>query len=87
MNEEKPSDLSMVAFVTGICSLIPLLGTGSGITAFICGKIDLARIKSGKASVHGKGFDITGVILGSISIVLSLILLTLGILEIWYDIF
>lgn len=59
MNEEKPSDLSIAALVTGICSLIPLLGTGPGITAFLCGKIDLARIKSGKSSVNGKGFDIT----------------------------
>lgn len=59
MNEEKPSDLSIAALVTGICYLIPLLGTGPGITAFLCGKIDLARIKSGKSSVNGKGFDIT----------------------------
>jgi len=87
MNEEKASDLSIVAFVTGICSLIPLLGTGPGVTAFICGKIDLARIKSGKSSDKGKAFSITGMVLGSISIVLSLILLTIGILEIWYDIF
>jgi len=64
-----------------------LLGTGPGITAFICGNIYLARIKSGKSSVKGKGSDITGVVLGSISIVLSLILLTIGILDIWYDIF
>ena len=34
MNEEKPSDLSMAKFVTGICSLIPLLGTGPGIACF-----------------------------------------------------
>jgi len=29
-----------------------LLGTGPGITAFICGNIDLAKIKSGKSSLR-----------------------------------
>jgi hypothetical protein len=85
MNEEKPSGLSIAALVTGICSLMPLFGTG--IAAFICGIIDIARVKSGKSSVKGRGFDIAGIVLGSISIVLFIILLSIGILEIWYDIF
>ena len=87
MPEEKPSGLSIASLVTGICSLFPILGTGPGIAAFICGIIDLVRMKSGKSSVKGKGFDITGIVLGSISIVVFIILLSIGILEIWYDIF
>jgi len=87
MEEEKPSSLSIAALVTAICSLFPILGTGPGIAAFVCGIIDIVRIKSGKSSIKGRGFDITGIVLGAISIILSIILLSIGILEIWYDIF
>jgi len=87
MSEEKPSGIAIASLATGICSLFPLLGIGPGIAAFICGILDLVRIKSGKSSVKGKGFDITGIVLGSISIVVFIILLSIGILEIWYDIF
>jgi hypothetical protein len=87
MAEEKPSGLAVASLVTGICSLFPLFGTGPGIAAFICGIMDLARIKSKQSSARGKSFDITGIVLGSISIVLFIILLSIGILEIWYDIF
>jgi hypothetical protein len=87
MDEEKPSGIAIASLVTGICSIFPVLGTGPGIAAFICGIVDLVRIKSKKSSIKGKAFDITGVVLGSISIVLSTILLSIGILEIWYDIF
>ena len=87
MEEEKPSGLSIAALVTGLCSLFPLLGTGPGIAAFVCGILDLVRIKSNKSSSRGRGFDITGIVLGSISIVLFIILLSIGIIEIWFDIF
>ena len=87
MVEEKPSGLAIVSLVTGICSLFPGLGTGPGIAAFICGIIDLVRIKSKKSSIKGKSFDITGIVLGSISVVLFIILLSIGIMEIWHNIF
>ena len=80
MVEEKPSGLAIASLVTGICSLFPELGTGPGIAAFICGIIDLVRIKSKKSSIKGKSFDITGIVLGSISVVLFIILLSIGIM-------
>ena len=87
MVEEKPRGFAIASLVTGICSLFPGLGTGPGIAAFICGIIDLVRIKSKKSSIKGKSFDITGIVLGSISVVLFIILLSIGIMEIWHNIF
>ena len=87
MAEEKPSGLAIASLVTGICSLFPGLGTGPGIAAFICGIIDLVRIKSKKSSIKGKSFDITGIVLGSISVALFIILLSIGIMESWHNIF
>ena len=34
------------------------------IPAIVCGSIDLKRIRSGRYSNIGKGFDITGIVLG-----------------------
>jgi len=48
------------------------------ITAVITGSIDLKRIKTGKYNKRGKGFDITGIILGSF---LILSILIFGFLE------
>ena len=44
------------------------LGTAIGlsIVAIVCGSIDLKRIKSGCYSNKGRGFDITGIVLGGI---------------------
>jgi hypothetical protein len=36
------------------------------VPAIVCGSIDLKRIKRGQYSSKGKGFDITGLVLGSI---------------------
>lgn len=44
------------------------------ITALITGSIDLKRIKTGTYNRKGKGFDITGIILGSLLILFGFIL-------------
>ena len=41
------------------------------IPAIICGSIDLKRIKSGRYSNKGKSLDITGIVLGSVFILLA----------------
>ena len=38
------------------------------IAAVVCGGIDLKRIRLGKSSKSGMGFDITGIVLGSVFI-------------------
>ena len=39
---------------------------GLSITAVVCGSIDLIRIKVGRYSNKGRGFDIAGIVLGVI---------------------
>ena len=40
------------------------------IAAIVCGSIDLKRIKAGSCSNKGKGFDIAGIVLGSVFIII-----------------
>ena len=56
----------MFSFVfTGVCLTI---------AAVITASIDLKRIKTGTCSIKGKGFDLTGIILGSFLILFGFIL-------------
>jgi hypothetical protein len=45
---------------------------GLSIAAVVCGSIDLKRIKAGLYSKKGKGFDISGIVLGSVFILFAL---------------
>jgi len=47
-----------------------ILAIGLPLIAIITGSIDLRRIKTGRLSNKGKGFDITGVVLGAIFMIL-----------------
>lgn len=71
IQEKGPSAFSIVSLVTGIIglSLIPI----------IFGSIDLVNIKNGLASPKGKGFDIAGIVLGSLRILIlaSIVIFTL----------
>ena len=63
MDKEKgPSGFSIVALVTGII--------GMPIVPIIFGSIDLVNIKNGLVSPRGKGFDIVGIVLGSLRILI-----------------
>jgi hypothetical protein len=44
------------------------------LVAVITGSIDLRRIKTGRLSNKGKGFDITGIVLGAIFMIPGLLL-------------
>lgn len=63
--EQGPSGLSIAALVTGILGL--------GIVPIILGAVDLSHIKSSASSEKGRGFDIAGIVLGSIEVVLVII--------------
>lgn len=52
-----------------------------GATAIVLGVIDLYRIKIGKKSLKGKGFDIAGIVLGAVGI--SLLVLLFFFLTFW----
>jgi hypothetical protein len=63
--EQGASGLSIASLVTGILGL--------GIIPIILGAVDLSRIKNGVASEKGRGFDIAGIVLGSIELVIAII--------------
>ena len=52
-------------------------GYGLSIAAVVCGSIDLKRIQTGRYSNKGRGFDITGIILGGIPLLLVIVMLPL----------
>ena len=44
-------------------------GIGLPISALVCGGVDLSRIQAGVLSSKGRGFDITGIVLGSVYLI------------------
>lgn len=50
---------------------------GLSIAAVVCGSIDLKRIKAGRYSNKGRGFDIAGIVLGGIPILIFLVFVPL----------
>ena len=61
------ADAGMMPYI-----ILPVLGIvlGLAIAAVVCGSIDLKRIKAGIYSRKGKGFDITGIVLGGLFILI-----------------
>jgi len=53
-----------------ICGFVSCFGLP--IAAVICGSIDLKRIKTGLYSAKGKGFDIAGIVLGGLFILIAI---------------
>ncbi len=68
-----PTGLSITSLVTGILSSFP----GCAIAAIVCGAIDLNKQKGSKEMNISKGFDITGIVLGALSIVLGIVFVIL----------
>jgi len=62
-------DVSVIPFI-----VLPGVGVAFGlaITAVVTGSIDLNRIKKGIYNRKGKGFDITGIVLGGLFILFVL---------------
>jgi membrane protease YdiL (CAAX protease family) len=48
------------------------------IVAIVCGSIDLKRIKAGICSNKGRGFDIAGIVLGLVFIIIVPVFILLG---------
>jgi hypothetical protein len=72
--DQGPSRFSIIALTTGIAGL--------SIIPIIFGSLDLINIKKGQVSSKNKGFDITGIVLGSIRLILTLIIIVLVL--IWF---
>ena len=78
--DEKKGTLAVLALVFGIAGIviswIPIagyLGFPLSIAAIIMGAVELSKINKGTSSSSGKGFAITGLVLGIIAIVLSVV--------------
>lgn len=69
-----PNTLSIIAFISGILSIIPIIGILFGPIAIIMGAISLRRELNNQNSVLIK-LDITSIVLGSISVLFYIYLL------------
>lgn len=56
--------------------IVFILVIGFPLTAIVCGSVDLKRIKAGRYSNKGKGFSITGIVLGAVFLLPGLLLFT-----------
>jgi hypothetical protein len=74
------SGLALTAFILGIVALIPLIGIPFGIGAIICGIIALTQIGKPPFMKTGKGFAITGIVLGGAGFLLAPVALMIAIL-------
>ena len=61
-----------------IFSFVYAAGPGLAITAIVCGSIDLKRIKAGRYSDTGRGFDIAGIVMGVVFILVAVPIWILG---------
>ena len=61
--------------------IIYLFLLGLAIAAIVCGSIDLIRIIRGQCSSKGKGFDIAGIILGSVFIFAVIYLVMIDLID------
>ena len=76
-------ELGAFGKITELIIYLFLLGLllGLAIAAIVCGSIDLHRIKRGQYSSKGKGFDITGIVLGSVFILAVIYLVMIDLVD------
>jgi len=73
--KRKKDSFALISLILGIFSFVHLLGMEKGILALIFGLLALKRIS--RSGEEGRGFAIGGMILGILSIVLIITVLTL----------
>lgn len=66
--------LAIVALVAGILSLV-CMGAFAGIPAVICGHLGLGKIKRSGGQLRGGGMAIAGLVMGYVSIGLTVIVM------------
>jgi len=69
----KNSGVAIAALVLGILSLV-CLGPLAGVLAIICGVIALNSINKANGQLEGRGFAISGIVLGVVSFVMAAVL-------------
>lgn len=80
VTEEKRGTLAVLALILGIAGIViswvPFVNFAGflvSIAAIVLGAIEITRINQGKSSASGKGFAITGIVLGAVAIVLGIV--------------
>ena len=63
--------MDLILYFVPVDPIVLSVFFGLPIAAIVCGSIDLKRIKAGRYSNKGKGLDITGIVFGSIFILLA----------------
>ena len=61
--------------IASIVGTLVFILMGLPIAAIVCGSIDLKKVRTGLSSAKGRGFDISGIVLGSIFLLAVLIYL------------
>jgi competence protein ComGC len=69
----RDNGLAILSFVLGLCSFVVCLGVLTGIPAIICGHIARSRATRQPARYGGSGLATAGLVLGYLSIVVSLV--------------
>ena len=72
--QQLPQEMAIVSLVAGILSLL-LCGPIAAIPAIICGHIGMKKADRGEAS--GRGMAMAGMIMGYVSLVLTVLLIAI----------
>jgi hypothetical protein len=80
-SNEKRGTLAVLALIFGIAAIVTswvpfvnYLSLLMAIAAMVIGVVELKRIDRGTSSSAGRGFTITGIILGAVAVVLGIVL-------------
>lgn len=80
-SNEKRGTLAVLALIFGIAAIVTswvpfvnFLSLLIAIAAMVIGVVELKRIDRGTSSSAGRGFAITGIILGAVAVVLGVVL-------------
>ena len=75
--KKKTLGLAIASLIFGCLFFIPFLGILFGVTALVLGIIALVSISKNKKTVKGQGLAITGIVLGSIGVIVIPILIVI----------
>ncbi len=82
----RTSAFAVASLVCGILSIILCLGPITGIPAIICGHKGLSETKRGGGYVTGSGMAVAGLVMGYVSLVLTLIAAVILVLQLVFGV-
>lgn len=76
--QQRTAGMAIASFVLGLLFIIPFLGLLFSLLAIIFGIVALVQISKRRAELKGSGFAITGILLGSIGLLITVVLVVLA---------